>query len=120
MTQFDVVAFPVHSGVGCAGVVVVVVMVVLLLLVAHVFLGIFVESQQGSRHTHASPVTPPCLRPDVEIHSFGALIRPFSQFQWVVYDCETRNVQLLEEFSPRPFFLKMYLPYFDMFAQGKV
>lgn len=41
-----------------------------------------------------------------------------SKFQWVIYDCETRNVQLLEEFSPRPFFLKMYLPYFDMFAQG--
>eukprot|EP00752_Nemacystus_decipiens_P007675 g6861.t2 len=40
------------------------------------------------------------------------------KFQWVIYDCETRNVQLLEEFSPRPFFLKMYLPYFDMFAQG--
>lgn len=43
---------------------------------------------------------------------------PLEQFQWVVYDCETRTVQLLEEFSPRPFFLKMYLPYFDMFAQG--
>ncbi|CAM9555574.1 unnamed protein product, partial [Hapterophycus canaliculatus] len=40
------------------------------------------------------------------------------KFQWVIYDCETRDVQLLEEFSPRPFFLKMYLPYFDMFAQG--
>lgn len=25
---------------------------------------------------------------------------------------------MLEEFSPRQFFLKMYLPYFDMFAQG--
>lgn len=40
------------------------------------------------------------------------------QFQWVIYDCDARSVQLLEEFSPRQFFLKMYLPYFDMFAQG--
>lgn len=40
------------------------------------------------------------------------------QFEWVVYDCETRDVQIFEEFSPRHFFMKMYLPYFDMFAQG--
>lgn len=36
----------------------------------------------------------------------------------MVFDCETRSVSMLEEFSPRQFFLKMYLPYFDMFAQG--
>ena len=36
----------------------------------------------------------------------------------MIYDCDARRVQLLEEFSPRQFFLKMYLPYFDMFAQG--
>ncbi|CAM9742109.1 unnamed protein product [Ascophyllum nodosum] len=40
------------------------------------------------------------------------------KFQWMIYDCDARRVQLLEEFSPRQFFLKMYLPYFDMFAQG--
>ncbi|CAN0547499.1 unnamed protein product, partial [Laminaria digitata] len=38
--------------------------------------------------------------------------------QWAVYDCETRKVQMLAEFTPRQFFLKMYIPYFDMFAQG--
>lgn len=51
--------------------------------------------------------------------TFAGLSPCLSQFQWVIYDCETRDVQLLEEFSPRPFFLKMYLPYFDMFAQGQ-
>lgn len=35
-----------------------------------------------------------------------------------MYDCQSRSVTMLEEFSPRQFFLKMYLPYFDQFSQG--
>ena len=68
----------------------------------------------------ASPLLPSSQFLSVTFGGVTFMLSFPSQFQWVIYDCETRNVQLLEEFSPRPFFLKMYLPYFDMFAQGTV
>lgn len=69
---------------------------------------------------HLSPVVR-CLLPAVVMPVFlvaRGVRATLYQFQWVVFHCESRTVSMLDEFSPRQFFLKMYLPYFDMFAQG--
>ncbi|CAM9496371.1 unnamed protein product, partial [Phaeothamnion confervicola] len=35
--------------------------------------------------------------------------------RWVVYDCATRRTLKFGEFVPRPFFMRVYLPFFDQF-----